>query len=96
MLAGTAAGGDVPLFAGSVAVAVASTNVTIRLMHLQTGGVARNLAWLLPVGANGEAAHALTQMELWTPATVDAAGAVLSADVRRASCSCAHNSSRSR
>jgi hypothetical protein len=80
VLAGSAAGGGVPLSAASVPVAAAGVVATVRVSHLAAGGAARSLAWLLPVNAG--ASGAVARLELWTPAAADASGAVLRVDVR--------------
>ena len=71
MRAGKAAGGGVPLSAGSVAVPRANVAVTVRVPSLIYGAVSRTLVWLLPVSAANASATAVSMLQLRTPAAVD-------------------------
>jgi hypothetical protein len=68
-----AAGGGVPLSAGSVNVTAARAPVTVRVPGLLYGAVSRSLIWLLPVSLDGANASALSMLQLRTPAAVDLA-----------------------
>jgi hypothetical protein len=71
MRAGKAAGGGVPLSAGSVAVPTAGVPATVRVPSLIYGAVSRTLLWLLPVSAANVSATAVSMLQLRTPAAVD-------------------------